>query len=76
MTDAELFDLMEKNSSRFQTEKNILYDEFQKMDHFIKEGLKRNATHRHFKTQREMREVMMRDFNPYNTFSFGKKGKQ
>lgn len=73
MTDAELLELMGLNSKRFENEKNALYDEFIKMDQFIKDGFKKNAIHRHFKTKKEMQEVMGRDFNPWNTFSYGKK---
>lgn len=73
MTDTELLDLMGRNVSRFEAEKNVLYNQLLAMDDFIQQGFKKNAVHRHFKTKREMREAMAKDFNPYNTFSFGKK---
>ena len=73
MSDEELLHLMGMNAERFQTEKEALYSQFAKMDEFIKEGFKKNAVHRHFKTKKECRLAMARDFNPFNTFSWGKK---
>ena len=73
MTDEEIFLLIELNASRYATEKETLYQEFIKMDVFIKEHLKKNAVHKHFKTKKEMVKCMRSDFNPYSTFSFGRK---
>ena len=73
MTNEELFLLMELNLSLYNTEKEALYQEYIKMDTFIKEGLKKNAVHKHFKTKKEGVQFMRSDFNTYNTFSFGRK---
>ncbi len=73
MTDQEILDLMALNITRYEKGKDSLYEEYLKMNRFINDLHKKNATHRHFKTRREMKEYMMRDFNPFNTFSYGKK---
>lgn len=73
MTDLEIIELRGKNADRFSAEKEGIYQEYLKMDYYLLNLLEKNATHRHFKTKREMSEVMSHDFNPYNTFSFGPK---
>jgi hypothetical protein len=73
MTDLEIMELREKNSDRFLSEKEVLFQEYFKMDEYLMHLLKQNATHRHFKTKKEMVEFMAKDYNPYNTFSFGRK---
>lgn len=71
MNDQELLVLKEMNVNRYEQEKNALYYQFIKMDEFIKDGLEKNATHRHFKTKKMMKDVMNNDFNPFNTYSYG-----
>lgn len=73
MTDQEISELRGKNASRFSAEKDILYQEYLKMDEYLLGEYNKNAIHQHFKTKKEMQEAMARDFNPFNTFSFGRK---
>jgi hypothetical protein len=68
MTDDELMILKKLNAERTQNEKNIIMDEFYKMDSFIQEELKKNAKHYTFDTEIELQAAMMKDYNPYNTF--------
>ena len=73
MTNEEILKLMDMNSSRYQRERECLYNEFISMNNFIHDKFKENAVHRHFKTKKEARAAMAKDFNPFNTFSYGEK---
>lgn len=73
MTDNELLDLMKLNSDRFSSEKETLYNQYLIMNTFILDEFKKNSIHRHFKTKKEMEKAMSKDFNLYNTFSWGRK---
>lgn len=52
---------------------NFVRQSFQKLDDLIQNKYKENPKHQHFKTRKEMRAAMLRDWNPYSTFSYGKK---
>lgn len=73
MTDDEIKCLIDLNRKRYESAKRALYESFLEMDEFIKQEQLKNAKHYHFKTRKEMKSAMLRDFNPYSTFSFGKK---
>jgi len=72
LTDEELFVIQRMNLERYNLEKEAIYAEYCKMDEFIMEGLKKNAKHQHFSTKKKVKEAMLRDNNPFNTFSSGK----
>ena len=72
MTDDEIERLIQLNYKRYESVTSALRDSFAKMDAFIKEKQEENAQHYHFKTRKEMKNAMLRNFNPYSTFSFGK----
>lgn len=72
MTDDEIERLIQLNYKRYESVTTALRDSFGKMDAFIKEKQQENAQHYHFKMRKEMKNAMMRNLNPYSTFSYGK----
>ena len=45
---------------------NFVRQSFQKLDDLIQNKYKENPKHQHFKTRKEMRAAMLRDWNPYS----------
>ncbi len=72
MSDDEIMELRGKNADRFKQEKETLYQEYIKMDNYLLDEFNKNKKHFHFKRKKEMSQYMSRDFNPFNTFSYGK----
>jgi hypothetical protein len=72
MTDKEIFEFRQMNCDRYNAVKHANYTAYLQTDEYLMELLKKNAFHKHFKTKKEMDIAMKTDFNPFNTFSFGK----
>ncbi len=72
MTDEEISILRFMNANRHEEAKENNYQQYIKLDDFLIEQYKKNTKHHHFKTKKSMKAAMLNDFNPYNTFSWGK----
>jgi len=72
MSDEEIYQLIEMKVEMSLSITQAVREAFQKMEDLIQNKWKENSKHYHFKTRKEMEHAMMRDYNPYSTFSYGK----